>query len=171
MKQIILMAFILLLFCGCSEKPLEAQRSSRDEKSIQAMWNLATKISSSEEIVGTWVSQKGDLPKGWDPKNDSYYMTFGKSGGGSFTQVTKDGATGLPFEYEIKQSKLFASTAGPPFSDWGEVRRYKKLIFLKIKDSITVYRGNSMGTPFRYLHLPAYEQKRLFVIRFWGLDN
>ena len=140
MKQTILMAIILLLFCGCGEKPLEAQRSSRDEKSMQAMWKLASQVSSSEEIVGTWVSEKGDLPKGWDVKNDSYYMTFGKNGGGSFSQVSKDNATGLPFEYEIKQSKLFASTAGPPLLDWGEIRKYKKLVLQKSKDSITIYR-------------------------------
>ena len=105
-----------------------------------AMWELATKVSSSEEIVGTWVSEKGDLPKGWDVKKDSYYMTFEKSGGGSFSQVTKDGATGLPFEYQIKQSKLYASTAGPPLTEWGEIRKYKTLMLQKSKDSISVFR-------------------------------
>jgi len=138
MKQVFLLVIIILLSCGCQEKPIEDQRYFRDERAVQAMWNSAVQVKFSTEIVGTWISTKGDLPKDFDVQ--SYDMSFGKDGGGSFTQVSKDGATGLPFAYEIRQSKLFASTAGPPLDEWGEVRKYKGLMLMKSKDKTTVFR-------------------------------
>jgi hypothetical protein len=137
MRLFYLTAILLTLLCACAEKPLEAQRRSRDEKIVQAIWTSASKVSSPEEIIGTWISEKGDLPKGFDVI--SYDMTFG-AGGGSFSQVSKDGATGLPFEYEIRQSKLYASTAGPPLEEWAEIRKFKMLMLKKTKNIIFVFR-------------------------------
>lgn len=128
---------LLSLLTACAEKPLEVQRRSRDEKVVQTLWSSASKISSSGEILGTWISEKGDLPKGFDVKG--YYMTFG-AGGGSFSQESKEGTTGLPFEYEIRQSKLYASTAGPPLEEWAEIRKYKMLMLKKSKGTIFVFR-------------------------------
>lgn len=141
MKWFSLIIMLLSLLTACTEKPLEAQRRSRDEKIVQTLWSSATKVSSSEEIVGTWMSEKGDLPKGFNVK--SYTMSFGRGGGLSINQETKAGTIGLPFEYQIKQSKLYVATAGPPFSEWGELRRYKMLLLKKSKDSITVFRGGN----------------------------
>jgi hypothetical protein len=137
MKLFSLTVILLSLLTACAEKPLEVQRRSRDEKVVQALWSSATKVSSSEGIVGTWKSEKGDLPKGFDVK--SYYMTLG-AGGGSFSQESKEGTTGLPFEYEVRQSKLYASTAGPPLEDWAEIRQYKMLLLKKSKNTIFVFR-------------------------------
>jgi hypothetical protein len=128
---------LLCLLAACAEKPLEAQRRSRDEKVVQTLWSSASKVSSTEEILGTWISEKGDLPKGFDVKG--YYMTFG-AGGGSFSQESKEGTTGLPFEYEIRQSKMYASTAGPPLEEWAEIRKYKMLMLKKSKNTIFVFR-------------------------------
>ena len=138
MRWIIFMIIILPLICSCSKKPLETKRFFRDEKAVQTMWKLAARVASSEEIVGTWISEKSDLPKGFDVK--SYAMSFGKDGGGSFSQETKDGTTGLPFDYQIKQSKLYGSTAGPPLSEWGEIRKYKMLMLNKTNNGIFVFR-------------------------------
>ena len=131
------LAIILMIIFGCKEKPFEAIRSSRDEKVVQEMWKTATPVAP-KDVIGTWVSEKGDLPAGFNVK--SYYITFGNNGGGSFSQISKDGATGLPFEYEIEKSKLYASTSGPPLEEWEELRKYKMLILSKNKIGITVYR-------------------------------
>jgi len=128
---------LLGLLTACAEKPLEAQRRSRDEKVVQALWSSASKVSSSGEILGTWISEKGDLPKGFDVKG--YYVTFG-AGGGSFSQESKDGTTGLPFKYEIRQSELYGSTSGPPLEKWAEIRKYKTLLLEKTKNTIFVFR-------------------------------